>query len=139
MEDGDLLLAVNGEPVESMDHKDIVKRIRQSGDKVSLSSICMAGRHFYREVGVAASPAPSTGSVRCAQLPFVVLQLGISPLLFRERLIVGNKSKTNASHENTRGAHLRSGGLMYPACVEEADFDQQVRPSNMAVPLLLLQ
>uniref|UniRef100_H3C0K5 PDZ domain containing 3a n=1 Tax=Tetraodon nigroviridis TaxID=99883 RepID=H3C0K5_TETNG len=61
MEDGDLVLAVNGEPVESMEHDDIVSRIRRSGDRVSLSTICLAGRHFYR-------------------------QLGISPLLFRERL-----------------------------------------------------
>lgn len=67
MVDGDLLLAVNGEPVESVEHEDIVKKIRQSGDRVSLSSICMPGRHFYREVGVAASPVLSTGSVKlCA-------------------------------------------------------------------------
>lgn len=51
MEDGDLLLAVNREPVESLEHDDIVKRIRRSGAKVSMIAISKAGRDFYRAVG----------------------------------------------------------------------------------------
>lgn len=50
MKDGDLVLAINGEPVEFSEHDDIVKLIRRSGDTVSLTALSMAARDFYREV-----------------------------------------------------------------------------------------
>lgn len=131
MEDGDLILAINGEPVESMEHEDIVRRIKQSGDRVNLTSISMAGRHFYRQVGVASRtwgpPQQEVGStlIRCLSPP----QLGISPLLFRERLIVGDRDTVG---KTPGGGGPRSGGLMFPSVsFEEPEYDLQVRPSNM--------
>ncbi|XP_051253928.1 Na(+)/H(+) exchange regulatory cofactor NHE-RF3-like isoform X2 [Dicentrarchus labrax] len=73
MDDGDLLLAVNGEPVESMEHEDIVKKIRQSGDKVILTSISIPGRDFYRA-------------------------LGISPLLFHDKLTLQDGRQQAVCH-----------------------------------------
>uniref|UniRef100_H2MJP6 PDZ domain-containing protein n=1 Tax=Oryzias latipes TaxID=8090 RepID=H2MJP6_ORYLA len=60
MTDGDVLLTVNEEPVEELEHEEVVNRIRASGDRVTLTSISAEGRRFYRTVG----------------------DLGISPLLF---------------------------------------------------------
>ncbi|KAM9853557.1 Na(+)/H(+) exchange regulatory cofactor NHE-RF4-like [Aulostomus maculatus] len=82
MEDGDLLMAVNGEPVESMDHEDIVKLIRLSGDRVSLTAMSVPGRAFYRE-------------------------LGIPPLLFHEDWTLQDERKWA---QNKSGTPLRHGG-----------------------------
>lgn len=76
MLDGDLLVAVNGEPVEALEHDDIVKKIRQSGDRVSLTTVSVEGRSFYR-------------------------QLGISPLLFHDDSDVQDK-RPNASSNGGR-------------------------------------
>ncbi|XP_037630504.1 Na(+)/H(+) exchange regulatory cofactor NHE-RF3-like [Sebastes umbrosus] len=93
MEDGDLLLAVNGKPVESMEHEDIVKKVRRSGDKVSLTSISIPGRDFYRE-------------------------LGIPPLLFHDKCTLQDDGQQTASHctKNQSETTLRDrdGCLTHP-------------------------
>uniref|UniRef100_A0A8C4TGI1 PDZ domain containing 3a n=1 Tax=Erpetoichthys calabaricus TaxID=27687 RepID=A0A8C4TGI1_ERPCA len=48
--DGDLLLAVNGDPVEGVDHEDIVAKIRASGSQVTLTVIDCKGSDFYAQV-----------------------------------------------------------------------------------------
>lgn len=139
MEDGDLLLAVNGEPVEYMDHEDIVSRIRHSGDRVSLSSISLTGRHFYRQVGVPVSICRRPEVALSRRLSVLVPQLGLSPLLFRERLVVANSRRASQVSKNPRGAEL-GGGLMYPTvCVEVAGLHPEVRPTNGALLLPWLQ
>ncbi|XP_051788274.1 Na(+)/H(+) exchange regulatory cofactor NHE-RF4 isoform X1 [Erpetoichthys calabaricus] len=48
--DGDLLLAVNGDPVEGVDHEDIVAKIRASGSQVTLTVIDCKGSDFYAQL-----------------------------------------------------------------------------------------
>lgn len=52
LKDGDLLLEVNGESVGSLKHQEVVGRVRQSGQKVSVTTITPQGLEFYAKVGV---------------------------------------------------------------------------------------
>ncbi|XP_030633965.1 Na(+)/H(+) exchange regulatory cofactor NHE-RF3 [Chanos chanos] len=52
MEDGDLLLAVNTELVETTEHEYIVSRVRKSGQQVTLTTISLTGREYYTQLGI---------------------------------------------------------------------------------------
>ncbi|XP_073779792.1 Na(+)/H(+) exchange regulatory cofactor NHE-RF4 isoform X2 [Danio rerio] len=52
MEDGEIVLAVNGEQVEDAEHEGIVSKIRQSGQQVTLTTISIAGRDFYTQLAM---------------------------------------------------------------------------------------
>uniref|UniRef100_A0A3Q1G1C5 NHERF family PDZ scaffold protein 4b n=2 Tax=Acanthochromis polyacanthus TaxID=80966 RepID=A0A3Q1G1C5_9TELE len=52
MRDGDMLLEVNGESVESLKHEEIVDRVRLSGQQVSLTTIPPQGLEFYTQLGL---------------------------------------------------------------------------------------
>ncbi|CAG5876475.1 unnamed protein product [Menidia menidia] len=52
MQDGAILLEVNGESVESLRHDEIVERVRLSGQQVSLTAITASGLEFYTQLGL---------------------------------------------------------------------------------------
>lgn len=125
MKDGDLLLAVNNEPVESLEHEDIVKKIRRSGDKVSLTAISKAGRDFYRAVGGAGPVCDDTAVVSALSFESFSesLQLDISPLLFHKPDVC------DSQHTISNGTKRNSvKGLVHPSVKhhneEEAEPDK---------------
>lgn len=113
MEDGDLLLAVNGEPVESLEHEDIVKMIRKSGDKVSLTAISMQGRDFYREVGAVVTACDPVYELPLNYLLLFFLQLDISPLLFHDHNVLQDDRLHKVSNGNK--SSLKNECLTYPS------------------------
>lgn len=52
IQDGEVLLEVNGESVESLKHQEIVDRVRLSGQQISLTTITPQGMEFYTKVGI---------------------------------------------------------------------------------------
>ncbi|KAG7516421.1 Na(+)/H(+) exchange regulatory cofactor NHE-RF3-like isoform X1 [Solea senegalensis] len=52
MQDGDLLLEINGESAETLTHEDIVNRVKHSGQQVSLTTITSQGLEFYTQFGL---------------------------------------------------------------------------------------
>ncbi|XP_044225529.1 PDZ domain containing 3b isoform X1 [Thunnus albacares] len=52
MLDGELLLEVNGESVESQQHEEVVNRVRESKQHVSLTTIAPQGLEFYTQLGL---------------------------------------------------------------------------------------
>ncbi|TRY64627.1 hypothetical protein DNTS_004868 [Danionella cerebrum] len=52
MEDGELVLAVNGQQIEDTEHETIVSKIRQSGQRVTLTTISIPGRDYYTQLGI---------------------------------------------------------------------------------------
>ncbi|XP_068186411.1 NHERF family PDZ scaffold protein 4b isoform X2 [Antennarius striatus] len=52
MRDGELLLEVNGEEVEALQHQEVVDRVKTSGKEVSLTTIAQQGLEFYTKLGL---------------------------------------------------------------------------------------
>ncbi|XP_029303777.1 NHERF family PDZ scaffold protein 4b [Cottoperca gobio] len=52
MQDGELLMEVNGESVESLKHEEIVDKVRRSGQQMSLTTITRHGLEFYTQLGL---------------------------------------------------------------------------------------
>lgn len=52
MRDGELLLEVNDESVESLKHEEVVDRVKLSGREVRLTTITPKGLEFYTQVAI---------------------------------------------------------------------------------------
>ncbi|XP_034462090.1 PDZ domain containing 3b isoform X3 [Hippoglossus hippoglossus] len=52
MQDGELLLEINAESMETLNHEEVVDRVIQSGQQVSLTTITSQGLEFYTKLGL---------------------------------------------------------------------------------------
>uniref|UniRef100_A0A672YYC6 PDZ domain containing 3b n=1 Tax=Sphaeramia orbicularis TaxID=375764 RepID=A0A672YYC6_9TELE len=88
LRDGELLLEVNGEEVEPLEHEEVVNKVRESGAEVSLTTITFQGLVFYKK-------------------------LGLSPLLFCEDVTVKDlqNSKEGAAGPKPRLCLVQKGSV----------------------------
>lgn len=49
---GEMLLEVNGEPMDSLSHEEVVSKIRESGQQVTLTTMPHQGKEFYTKVNL---------------------------------------------------------------------------------------
>lgn len=52
LKDGDLLLEINGEPVETLSHEETVAQVKESGEQICLTTITSQGLEFYTKLGL---------------------------------------------------------------------------------------
>lgn len=74
MKNNDLVVAVNGESVETLDHDSVVEMIRKGGDQTSLLVVDKETDNMYRLVN---NSRPHIHALRLGPLP-QVLQLWLS-------------------------------------------------------------
>lgn len=52
VKEGEMLLQVNAESTDSLSHEEVVSKIRQSGQQVTLTTITPQGKDFYTKVNI---------------------------------------------------------------------------------------
>lgn len=136
MRDGELLLEVNDESVESLKHEEVVDRVKLSGREVRLTTITPKGLEFYTQVAITyhirallfqliqvyiegGAPIwrPHLVLGYCYVFPlFSLLQLGLSPLLFceddaadegKESSMLTSVEENSPPKETHASSHLR--------------------------------
>lgn len=71
MRNGEVLLEVNGESAESLQHHEIVDRVKKSGQHLYLTTIVPQGLEFYTQVGCNCHNVLFNGAVLCLRQLFL--------------------------------------------------------------------
>ncbi|XP_030602778.1 NHERF family PDZ scaffold protein 4b isoform X2 [Archocentrus centrarchus] len=117
MRDGELLLEVNGESVESLKHEEVVDRVRLSGQEVYLTTITPQGLEFYT-------------------------QLGLSPLLFceddaadkeKENIVPASAEENSPAKEMDVSSNLRLCSLQKGTLISQVASEDSGQSAGLAV------